>query len=328
MRAADSASPSDPSPSQSPVQSSGPSISPAPSSASPSPADSTPSPSGGSGGTGSPSTSPSPSPSPSNPPPAGAVCLTAQIIRHQSHVWPGGTITYSIWLWSTVDASKVTATVTANSDQVNTPVFTLCPDARGTSCTLGSMPADQEFELVIRDHIVSAATPGHQITLTISVDGGGLSPAEAAITTFVGQPNSTVPPSSTTTLPPSTIDNFPTTTITPGSLANLFPTVTPSGSASPGAAGHASHHHHLAELTSSSALPLDSRLIGGQLAGLAVLAAAITMAVARLSLRTPQPAAGPAAATKTDSAITQSPAPDLAPKATEPETNSTDKPPG
>jgi hypothetical protein len=37
-------------------------------------------------------------------------------------------------------------------------------------------------------------------------------------------------------------------------------------------------------------LPLDPRLIGGQLAGLAVLAAAITMAVARLSLRTPQAA--------------------------------------
>ncbi len=208
-------------------------------------------------------------------------------------------------------------------------MFTLCPDAHGTSCTLGSMPADQEFELVIRDHIVSAATPGHQITLTISVGGGGLSPAEAAITTFVGQRHSTtVPPSSTTTLPPSTIDNFPTTTVTPGSLANLFPTVTPSGSASPGAAGHASHHRHLAELTSSSALPLDSRLIGGQLAGLAVLAAAITMAVARLSLRTPQPAAGPAPDTKADSAITHSPAADPVAQASKPETNPTAKPPG
>jgi hypothetical protein len=37
-------------------------------------------------------------------------------------------------------------------------------------------------------------------------------------------------------------------------------------------------------------VPLDPRLIGGQLAGLAVLAAAITMVVARLSLRTPQSA--------------------------------------
>jgi len=36
-------------------------------------------------------------------------------------------------------------------------------------------------------------------------------------------------------------------------------------------------------------VPLDARLIGGQLAGLAVLAAAVTIAIARLSLRAPKP---------------------------------------
>jgi hypothetical protein len=36
-------------------------------------------------------------------------------------------------------------------------------------------------------------------------------------------------------------------------------------------------------------VPLDARLIGGQLAGLAVLAGAVTIAIARLSLRTPKP---------------------------------------
>jgi len=35
----------------------------------------------------------------------------------------------------------------------------------------------------------------------------------------------------------------------------------------------------------SAGLPLDVRLIGGQVVGLAILAAAITIAVARLSLR-------------------------------------------
>ena len=46
-----------------------------------------------------------------------------------------------------------------------------------------------------------------------------------------------------------------------------------------------------ARLTSVNAgLPLDVRLIGGQVIGLAVLAAAVTIAVARLSLRRqPQP---------------------------------------
>jgi hypothetical protein len=36
-------------------------------------------------------------------------------------------------------------------------------------------------------------------------------------------------------------------------------------------------------------VPVDARLIGGQLAGLAVLAAAVTIAIARLSLRTSKP---------------------------------------
>jgi hypothetical protein len=35
-------------------------------------------------------------------------------------------------------------------------------------------------------------------------------------------------------------------------------------------------------------VPLDARLIGGQLAGLAVLAGAVTIAIARLSLRAPK----------------------------------------
>jgi len=39
----------------------------------------------------------------------------------------------------------------------------------------------------------------------------------------------------------------------------------------------------------SASFPLDTRLIGGQLVGLAVLAAAVTIAVARLSLRRPSP---------------------------------------
>ena len=39
----------------------------------------------------------------------------------------------------------------------------------------------------------------------------------------------------------------------------------------------------------SASFPLDKRLIGGQLIGLAVLAAAVTIAVARLSLRRPRP---------------------------------------
>jgi hypothetical protein len=40
--------------------------------------------------------------------------------------------------------------------------------------------------------------------------------------------------------------------------------------------------------TAAATVPLDARLIGGQLAGLAVLAGAVIIAIARLSLRTPK----------------------------------------
>jgi hypothetical protein len=39
----------------------------------------------------------------------------------------------------------------------------------------------------------------------------------------------------------------------------------------------------------AATVPLDARLIGGQLAGLAVLFGAVTIAIARLSLRAPEP---------------------------------------
>jgi hypothetical protein len=40
--------------------------------------------------------------------------------------------------------------------------------------------------------------------------------------------------------------------------------------------------------TAADTVPLDPRLLGGQLAGLAVLAGAVTIAIARLSLRKPK----------------------------------------
>jgi hypothetical protein len=42
----------------------------------------------------------------------------------------------------------------------------------------------------------------------------------------------------------------------------------------------------------SAGLPLNVRLIGGQLVGMAILAAAITIAVARMSLRGQRPRRG------------------------------------
>jgi hypothetical protein len=76
-----------------------------------------------------------------------------------------------------------------------------------------------------------------------------------------------------------------------GNLGSAFPQVSPSPSVSgAAAAGAGSHGRSAKAIDVSAGLPLDVRLIGGQVIGLAVLAAAVTIAVARLSLRKqPQP---------------------------------------
>ena len=210
-------------------------------------------------------------------------------------------MTYSVWVWSTVRASKVAVTASSSARSMKFPRFTLCPTAHGTTCRIATLPANQAFELRLTDQVRHAATAGAPITLTVSVDAGSLSPAEAAVTTVVSRSGQSpvggslppVPP-----LPPTTFQPFPSATITPPSLGDLFPTVTPRASAQASRTEKQSRKATRVAQT-SSALPLDPRLIGGQLAGLAVLAAAITMVVARLSLRTPQPAnpspAGPSA---------------------------------
>jgi hypothetical protein len=79
-------------------------------------------------------------------------------------------------------------------------------------------------------------------------------------------------------LPGVTLPTLPNGAFTtPTNPAGLFPTVSPSGR-------HSKHSSHKAT-TDSAILPLSSRLIDGQVAGLAVLAVAIAIAVVRLSLR-------------------------------------------
>lgn len=220
--------------------------------------------------------------------------MTGQLVQHSSSTRPGGTVTYAIWVWSTVPAGKVTVSASSSARSMKFPRFTLCPSAHGTRCTISRLPANQAFELTVTDQVRHAATAGAAITLTVTADASPLSPAEAAVTTVVSK--STQPPVGNSIppvppLPPTTFQPIPSATITPPGLSGLFPTVTPqASSSSPGRGQHGQSRKATRIAQTSSALPLDPRLIGGQLAGLAVLAAAITMVVARLSLRTPQPA--------------------------------------
>ena len=81
-----------------------------------------------------------------------------------------------------------------------------------------------------------------------------------------------------------------------GNAAGLFPALTPS--ADPPAAKQ--DPQNTQAVANTSALPQDAPVIGAQLAGLAVLALAFLLAVARLSFRRrPTPAqSGPASAGK------------------------------
>jgi hypothetical protein len=226
--------------------------------------------------------------------------VTASLVQRDSVAKPGGTVTYSIWVWSTVESRHVTAMISRTGHATYAPKFALCPAIRRRTCLVGSLPAYQALELLVTDHIGKKATAGEQISLTVVVEGaaappgGSLSPAEAAVSTVLGRvssaPPTTPPPGTGGTFPPTT-PGLPGTTISPGSITSLFPTVTPS--ASPATRGPAGNRKVTRATSTASSLPLDPRLIGGQLAGLAVLAAAITMVVARLSLRTPQLASAP-----------------------------------
>jgi len=180
--------------------------------------------------------------------------------------------------------------------------LSLCPATNGRVCSVGELPANQQFELLVTDKIGKNAASGEQIGITVNVQGvadtgGALSPAEASVATLLNNSSSSPNPP-TGTEPPVTIPppsgsgpGFPGTTVTPGGLSGLFPTITPSSAPSAdGKAATPKKHGGTKVETVASSLPIDPKLIGGQLAGLAVLAAAITMVVARLSLRTPQAA--------------------------------------
>jgi hypothetical protein len=232
--------------------------------------------------------------------------MTARLMPHESQAVPGGTVRYAVWVWSTVPARHVTASASISGRAIRSPRFALCPSAHKTVCSIGALPANQAFELIVMAHVGVTAVVGEQFTLTMSVQGTALSPAEAAVTAVVALASpSPTPTSALPTLPPVTFPPLPGSTVSPTNLSGLFPVVTPSATPSSGGKRRASGG--VTVTPTASTLPLDPRLIGGQLAGLAILADAITMAVARLSLRTPQSATGQTAATSAKPAADEKP---------------------
>jgi hypothetical protein len=216
-----------------------------------------------------------------------------------SSVQPGGTASYAIWVWSTgAESTGATVTVSVGSAaNVEAPRFSVCPQHNGDVCTVGDLPTNQADELVAGARVRDAASAGEQITLTATAKASKSTSFQADATVDVVAASSTSPSPAPavgdslpgTSVPDTSLPPLPSGAFTsPTDPSGLFPTVSPSTSTTPPSSRTAKDPSHPDATTVSATLPLDSRLIGGQLAGLVVLASAIAIAIARLSLRTPK----------------------------------------
>jgi len=229
-----------------------------------------------------------------------------------ARVRPGHNADYAIWVWSArASASNVTVTTSLNTSRhVTAPRFSVCPRAKGSDCQVGYLPKGQADQLRASVGVRGSATAGERLRLTAVVRGTKATSYRSAATIVVAAapaptPTPTPSPSPTSpgsvpptylpppTVPPTYLPPVPDTGVAPTDPSNLFPTVspspTPSSTGSAPSARTGTAHRHIRTASASALLPFDSRLIGGQLLGLAVLASAIVLAVARLSLRTRKP---------------------------------------
>jgi hypothetical protein len=248
-----------------------------------------------------PTPKPSPTPTPSPKPTTPQLCVLVQPFS-SSKVHPGGNATFAVWVWSTgAESTGATVTVTIGKvSDVETPSFTVCAQVKGDVCTVGDLLTSQSNELVAAAHVRDTAAAGEKVTLTataqatkatsfhadstIDVVAASTSTGSGSGSTSSGGIGDSLPGTSLPTLPDGSF------TTTGGSdPSSLFPTVSPTSSATASSVPGQKGARHVDATTASSTLPLDSRLIGGQLAGLAVLASAIAVAIARLSLRSPRP---------------------------------------
>ena len=293
-----------PSPSASPSKSASKSPSPRPtisSSPNPSPSSLTPSPSK-SGPSPSKSPKPSTSPSPTSTPANSRLCVSVQPFSSSAQVRRGHTATYIVWVWSTHGSAKQIA-VSASIRQVKgaaAPQFSVCPDASGATCALGNLPQGQADELQVRVAVRKDAKPGDHLTLIAKAkakDAASFSATGSVKIVAARKPAplttspapSTSPPPPLPTIPAPAVPNPLSTRTNP---SGLFPTVSPQPATSPSRGSLADGRKDSRGIRATSAsdtLPLNMRLIGGQLAGLVVLAAAITIAITRLSIRPQRP---------------------------------------
>jgi hypothetical protein len=244
--------------------------------------------------TSTPTPTPTPTPTTSPKPKTPQLCVQVKPFS-SSGVHPGAAASYKILVWSTQAdslAANVTVSVGSAAD-VAAPKFTVCPQPKNEVCTVGDLLTRQSEELVAAARVSDAASVGEKVTLTATVKASKATSFHAQATISVVAPSTPTPSTSSTepgdSLPGASLPDLPDGGLTsPSNPSGLFPTVSPASS--PGGSGKTRRGHNDPGATTTSAiLPINTRLIGGQLIGLIVLASAIAIAIARLSLRTPRP---------------------------------------
>jgi hypothetical protein len=242
-------------------------------------------------------------------------------------VHPGGTASYAIWVWPAGGAaSGITVTISGKAASKDvTPKFTVCPTASGRTCKVGGIAKGTSDELQATAAVPSGTAAGKDVSLTATAKASDATapPAADAAIKITAKPSSkhsspspTPTPSSGSTgsagstdsglgatLPPgilptvplgvtsgAVVPELPGPTTSAGSPGGLFPTVSPQPSASPSpysAVLPNARNVRVADVAAT--FPFSTRLIGGELVGLAVLAAALAIAIVRFSLRRPRP---------------------------------------
>jgi len=237
--------------------------------------------------------------------------VSVQPFSSRARIRRGHIVTYTVWVWSTHGSTK-NVTVSAAVQQTQgtaTPQFSICPAPSGATCALGNLPQGQADELHVRVAVQKDATIGHHVTLIANAKAKNATSFTASASVRIiprrkPAPAATTPPPSTSSLPP--LSTFPAPAL-PDPLSSagkdpsgLFPTVSPQPSAGPAARSSAGRKstRRIRATSVAATLPLNMRLIGGQLAGLVVLAAAIAIAITRLSLRPHRPEDGDGPADK------------------------------
>lgn len=209
-------------------------------------------------------------------------------------------------------AVSVKTTVAAAAG-IHPPSYVVCPKVKGDVCKLGSLAVGQTEELQVAVKVGTRAALGGLVQVTSKATGRGAGTfTGAASDKVVAAPKTSTTPGSTVTLPaPGKLPAISGTGVSPTDPSGLFPTVTATPEPSSSSLGLPAVTPHKAPRATEDAatVPLDAKLIGGQLAGLAVLAGAVTIAIARLSLRTRQPQPQGAGAQSSNASAGEPPAP-------------------